>query len=307
MPVIFTDSFESGDLSGYDLTAANGVAESSSTRPHAGSLGVRVHPTSSDSRVQKTGFSNSVLVARIWLNDDTSQNVNQKVMSIGTTGRDVFIQCLSSPHRFCLRGNIGGGDITGVDPGSATAYSDDTWNKLELAFDRSADPWNVRWAVNGVEQTSWQPAGGGAGTLTNVSFGTWAFVMTFDTYFDDFAIADSMADFQIPEARRRPLHLYGPAQLGAAAATVYTASAASKILLRHVHVSNPSGAAVGLTLAIGADGATTRILDDLEIPADSVQSWTMLEWLEPGEIIQAFADTAATLVLTLDGHERPMA
>lgn len=105
--------------------------------------------------------------------------------------------------------------------------------------------------------------------------------------------------------RRIPTRLFGPGVLTTSPATKYTVPTGVRALLRHVQVSNPTGSVVGFTLSLGSDAAGTRIFDDLEIPADGFRDWFLQEWLEPGEVIQSFADTASALVLRLDGYERP--
>lgn len=108
---------------------------------------------------------------------------------------------------------------------------------------------------------------------------------------------------------RTPKRLFGPAQLTNAAATKYTVPSATKTIVRHLHVENPSGAAVGFTLSIGADAAGTRLFDAYSIPAaaagvtGSVFDHYCYYILETTEIIQAFASTASVLVLTIDGDE----
>lgn len=108
---------------------------------------------------------------------------------------------------------------------------------------------------------------------------------------------------------RIPKRLFGPALLTAATATKYTVPAGTKTVIRHIHISNNSGAAVGVTISIGADAAGTRILDNYSIPAaaagapgsvvDLYGSWV----LEAAEIIAAFASTTNVINLTLNGEE----
>jgi hypothetical protein len=96
---------------------------------------------------------------------------------------------------------------------------------------------------------------------------------------------------------------YGPAQLGNTAALLYTCPASTVAVVRHVHVSNPSGAPVNFSLAIGSNTADKRLWDATPIPAsdllDHYQDFTLIE----GEILQGFAGSAATLNLTIDGYE----
>jgi len=108
---------------------------------------------------------------------------------------------------------------------------------------------------------------------------------------------------------RTPKRLAGPAQVSNAAATKYTVPAATKTVVRHVHIQNPSGSAVTFTMSIGSDAAGTRITDAFSIPAaaagvtGNVVDWYPYYILEAAETIQAFAGTNNILVLTINGDE----
>lgn len=97
--------------------------------------------------------------------------------------------------------------------------------------------------------------------------------------------------------------LAGPAQVSNAAATKYTVPAVTKTIIRHIHVQNPSGAAVTFTASIGADAAATRIFDAYSIAAGAVFDHFCYYVLEATEIFQAFAGTNNILTLTIDGDE----
>ena len=97
--------------------------------------------------------------------------------------------------------------------------------------------------------------------------------------------------------------LNGPSQLTNATVTRYTTPAATRTILRHMHISNPSGAAVDLTMSIGADAAAVRLFDGFPIPADSVYDWYGLVVLASGDIIAAHASTTLVLTMTLFGEE----
>jgi hypothetical protein len=101
-----------------------------------------------------------------------------------------------------------------------------------------------------------------------------------------------------------PKRLSGPAQLSGVAATLYTVPAATKTVVRYIHVQNPSGANVAFTMSIGTDAAGVRIYDALAIAANSAQDFFCYHVLEAGEVLQAFAGTASVLVVTVDGEER---
>jgi hypothetical protein len=100
---------------------------------------------------------------------------------------------------------------------------------------------------------------------------------------------------------KTPDRLSGPAQLTGSAATVYDPPAAGAVM-RMIHVSNPSGGAVDFTLSVGTDAAGTRLFDGYSIPADSVRTFWVDVQLDDADIVQAFASSAATLVLTIGGY-----
>lgn len=102
---------------------------------------------------------------------------------------------------------------------------------------------------------------------------------------------------------RIPTRLAGPAQVSNAAATKYTVPALTKTIVRHVHIQNPSGAAVTFTMSIGADAAGVRLFDAYSIAAGSVLDHFCYYVMAVAEVIQAFAGTNNILVLTIDGDE----
>ncbi len=95
--------------------------------------------------------------------------------------------------------------------------------------------------------------------------------------------------------------LHGPAQVSNAAATKYTVAANQKVIVRHIHIQNPSGSTVTFTMSIGADAAGVRIFDAFGIGANSIFDHFCMYVLEETEVIQAFAGTNNILVLTIDG------
>jgi hypothetical protein len=103
-----------------------------------------------------------------------------------------------------------------------------------------------------------------------------------------------------------PKRLHGPAQVSNVAATKYTVPATTKTIVRHIHIQNPTGAAVTFTMSIGADAAAVRIFDAYSIAANSVLDHFCYYVLEAAEIIQALAGTNNVLVLVIDGDERSL-
>lgn len=97
------------------------------------------------------------------------------------------------------------------------------------------------------------------------------------------------------------IRAHGPAQVSNVAATKYTVPAGLRFILRHVHIENPSGAAVTFTMSIGADAAATRLFDAISIAATSAVDYYFYIPLAAAEIIQALSGTNNVLVLTLSG------
>ena len=97
--------------------------------------------------------------------------------------------------------------------------------------------------------------------------------------------------------------LSGPTQLTNVTATKYTAPAGIRGIVRHIHVSNPSGAPVNFTLSIGADAAAVRVFDAYPIAAGAVLDHYCYYALVAAEILAAFGSTTLILVLTINGEE----
>lgn len=108
---------------------------------------------------------------------------------------------------------------------------------------------------------------------------------------------------------RTAKRLYGPAQIATGPATVYTVPALTKTIIRQVHISNPSGSAVTVTLSVGADAAATRLWQTYSIPAaaagvtDSVRDIFMYLVMEAAEILTLSSGTNNTLVIVVTGDE----
>lgn len=102
---------------------------------------------------------------------------------------------------------------------------------------------------------------------------------------------------------RIPTRLSGPQLLTNAAVTQYTVPANTKTVIRHIHVENPTGAAVTLTISIGADAAAVRLFDAYSIAAGAVLDHFCYYVVEETEIVQAYAGTNNVMTMTMDGDE----
>ena len=103
--------------------------------------------------------------------------------------------------------------------------------------------------------------------------------------------------------------LYGPAVVATGPTTIYTVPGLTKTILRYVHVQNPSGSAVTLTLSIGADAAGTRFYSAYSIPAaaagvtDSVRQIWLYMVMDAAEILTVSSGTNNILTITVNGEE----
>lgn len=101
--------------------------------------------------------------------------------------------------------------------------------------------------------------------------------------------------------------MHGPAQVSGVAAVKYTVPANRRATVRHIHLQNPSGSPVTFTLSIGSDAAGVRLYDAYSIPANTPFDHFPYYVLEAAEVLEAWAGTAATLVLTINGDEEVLA
>lgn len=107
---------------------------------------------------------------------------------------------------------------------------------------------------------------------------------------------------------KTPTRIVGPAQIATGPATIYTVPASTKTVIRKIHLQNPSGSPVTVTLSIGADAAATRILDAFSIPAAAagVTGSVYTLWgpftLTAAEVLQAAAGTNNIVTITVDAE-----
>jgi hypothetical protein len=101
-----------------------------------------------------------------------------------------------------------------------------------------------------------------------------------------------------------PKRLYGPAQLAASAATVYTVPASTTTILRYIRIINTTSTDRTVTVSIGVDAADTRIFSAMTVPANGgAIDWAGSVPMTAGEVIQAYASAASALTTILAGVE----
>lgn len=95
----------------------------------------------------------------------------------------------------------------------------------------------------------------------------------------------------------------GPVALGTAAATLYTAPAATTTTVRAIHVANESGAAATFTLSVGTDGAGKRFFYQVSVAAADAFDWSGVLVLAAAEVLQGLASAATALTIVASGVE----
>ena len=193
--------------------------------------------------------------------------------------------------------------------GPEVAISEDVFHWVEMIFDVSGVNHQIYGRIDGVDMTS--PTAHAAGASTDVefhqllNFGDTGEIGLYGWW--QWGVAASITDWLGEPAAalgRIYKRLYGPAQLGSSAATLYTVPAGTRTEIRQIFANNPSGSPVDVTLSIGTDSASTRFVEET-IPAGEALNLRRKgnRTLTEGEVIQGFAGSAATVVLTINGVE----
>ena len=100
--------------------------------------------------------------------------------------------------------------------------------------------------------------------------------------------------------------LVGPTQLTTSATTVYTVPGSTTATILHIIVVNTTAStASAFYLSIGADAVGTRIVHKYPIPASDIGTARVeikgYIVMTAAEILQAYADDASTITLTISG------
>ena len=96
----------------------------------------------------------------------------------------------------------------------------------------------------------------------------------------------------------------GPIALTAAPVTLYVTPPDRTFTLRNIHVCNESALTAHFTMSIGVDAAGTRIYRNVELEGNGgAFDWSGYMPLDPNELLEAFADIASALTITISGVE----
>lgn len=97
----------------------------------------------------------------------------------------------------------------------------------------------------------------------------------------------------------------GPVLLGISAATIYDPPVGGAIL-RMININNETGILRTFGISIGTDGSGKRILGpSCQIQPNSAIQWTGFIPLTDVDVVQAFADLAGAITVTMGLIENP--
>lgn len=97
--------------------------------------------------------------------------------------------------------------------------------------------------------------------------------------------------------------VYGPAQLGTSAATLYTVPGSTTFVLRYMLFNNSTSTDRSITVSIGANAAATQILSVRTVPANGTVEWVGSIPMTATEIIQGLAAAATAITAVVCGVE----
>lgn len=97
--------------------------------------------------------------------------------------------------------------------------------------------------------------------------------------------------------------VYGPAQLGTSAATLYTVPASTTFILRYMRFNNTTSTDRSITISIGANAAATQIVSAMTVPANGAIDWTGSIPMTTTEILQGLAAAATAITAVVSGVE----
>jgi hypothetical protein len=168
----------------------------STTTPRTGTYCLRAALSSSTNRF---GWTTSIVAAsqhiicRAWIRINSATGTPQIMATDTSTGNDAGIRYNASTSRF-EAGADGGTYVA-----SSGTYPTGTWNLIEFYVNRSANPWVIKWAINGVPQTD-ATRSLAAANSDFVFFGkNSSQTVNFDA--DDVAVSRTAADYPLGDGK----------------------------------------------------------------------------------------------------------
>lgn len=196
MPAIFSDGFESGDLTLWTGTvgASNTVVPAAA---HAGAFGARITADGSYTYAGPDKFgATGVLVGQVWFRFHVFPSGGQdtSVLTCGTPGSSFDVIFFRRFGGVDLRAYLGG---TIVDTGFTPVL--DTWVLLDFRVDVTANPWTLDFRFNGGANVHLTHAA--APTTVNRFTVSSEFVRSGVLDFDQVRLSTTAADYPLAPAQ----------------------------------------------------------------------------------------------------------
>jgi hypothetical protein len=190
MALTHIDGWEHGHITGWAYTATNGPAISSSVF-RTGAYSARFYKTSSSTcYLQKSITTTRVFVARVYVRFDAWPNVDEIIYRTSLVAGDapaLRLNVTTSQIEAMFGANVGNA--------CATVLQLNTWYRIDLKFDVTANPSAIDFQVDGVAAT--QSTQAQAATYpANQYFGAYT-AGTFDMFMDDLACSITAGDYPI--------------------------------------------------------------------------------------------------------------
>lgn len=97
-----------------------------------------------------------------------------------------------------------------------------------------------------------------------------------------------------------PTRIIGPILVTNANVVLFTNSAGTQTIVRHIHLQNNSASPITFTMSIGASAAGTRIYDAFPVAANAVLDAFCYYVLTGTQTLEALAGTTNVSTLTVD-------
>lgn len=179
-PWAFYDGFEANNLNLWTIAAGSPSIVTSPV--YAGTYAVRANPTAgivSLLRSMPAANAKATLSFRV-----RRASAAGETPILGTIGQNVgnpMILTQYNSGNLVLRWRDSGGTDHDLD---SLTMPLDTWMHVELAVDASANPWKIRWRVDGVDRGEFT-ASHAAVNFDQWGVGCWGYAMTWDVYYDE--------------------------------------------------------------------------------------------------------------------------
>jgi hypothetical protein len=177
----------------------------STTTVRSGSRSIRVNPTAATGQAFSEGMTGSnLVVARAYIYVASAPTADAGVFTVSASGAFVGLVYQSSDAKYYAGRDVGGA-ISDIGA-TGLAIPLNTWTRIDLRVNTSANPWVIDAQVEGVALGQSQPAIALSNASGNVLCGSTG-TKTFDIYYDDIVAGNTSGDYPFGAGY---IHLFVP-------------------------------------------------------------------------------------------------